>query len=208
MRFSIICASHDENKLASNLLKSPKIEEHELLILRNYSNVPKAYNKGASETSCPIQIFVHHDVFLPKEFFDNLSSSISLLPSKEWGLLGVAGKTSLGKDAGYVLDRDTIFGDKDNLPVEVQTLDELLLVKHKDNYSFDEKIPSSHHLFGTDLCFQYKVNGYRNYALSAYCLHNSDYEDIIPSSWSLSAEYLRNKWKDYLPIQTTCGLIE
>lgn len=207
MKFSIICASHDDNVLKQNLLQSPQLNEHELIIIKRCKEVSKAYNEASLSATCTLQIFVHHDVYLPLGFFDSLTTSIVDLPISDWGLLGVAGKSKNDEDVGFVLDRDNEWGDKDNLPQEARTLDELLLVKQRDEFLFDEKIPSTHHLFGSDLCLQYSSKGYRNFAISAVCRHNSDYDNKVPESWFESAKYLRKKWSAFLPIPTTCGLI-
>lgn len=206
MTFSIVCCTHNLQILYENLLRSPNIRDHQLIISENSKCITKTYNESVNKADSDIFIFVHHDVYLPENFFNELKEILDEIED-DWGVVGVAGKTKNGDDAGFVCDRGNIFGEK-NGPIEVQTLDELLLIKKKDNIQFDENIPSTHHLFGTDICLQYKEIAKKNYAISAYCEHNSSYDNNITKSWYESEKYIKNKWSKYLPIQTTCKIIQ
>jgi hypothetical protein len=205
MTFSIVCCTHNLQILNENLLRSPNIKDHQLIISEHSKCITKTYNESASKADNEIVIFVHHDVYLPEDFFKELKENLNEIED-DWGVIGVAGKTINGNDAGFVCDRGNIFGEKKG-PIEVQTLDELLLIKKKDYIQFDEKIPSIHHLFGTDICLQYNELGKKNYAISAFCKHNSMYNNKIPESWYRSEEYIKKKWSKLLPIETTCKLI-
>jgi len=205
--YSIVCCSHNKKILTRNLLRSPNLNNHQVIINKNSKNIPSSYNKSIDIAENEFIIFVHHDVFLPKTFFEELEEYLKLIKKENWGLIGVAGKTRNGEDAGFICDRGNIFGGKKN-PIEVQSLDEVLLIKKRDQLKFDENIPSTHHLFATDLCLQYENAGKKNYAISAYCEHNSLYDNQITKSWYESEKYIRNKWSKYLPIQTTCKRIE
>ena len=68
MKFSIICASHDNNILKQNLLQSPQLNEHELIIIDRCKQVAIAYNEASLSATCTLQIFVHHDVYLPVSY--------------------------------------------------------------------------------------------------------------------------------------------
>lgn len=214
MKFSIICCSHNEEILNNNLLRSANLDDHELLIYNDCSNVPRAYNEAHSDASSDFLMFVHHDVFLPEDFFIDLEKNIQLIQNENWGVLGPAGTTNRNKFAGKISDRgrewpghgQSTWHSRNN-PTEVQTLDELLLVKRNDDFRFDEKIPSSHHLFGSDICLQYAKKSYKNYSLPAYCEHNSGLGKVVPNDWYTSADYIKTKWKDMLPIHATCGVI-
>lgn len=213
IKFSIICCSHNEEILNNNLLRSANLDDHELLIYNDCSNVPRAYNEAHSDASGDFLMFVHHDVFLPDNFFINLEKNIQLIQNENWGVLGPAGTTNRNTLAGNVSDRGREWPyatgrstwHSRNKPTEVQTLDELLLIKRNDDFRFDEKIPSSHHLFASDICLQYAKKSYKNYSLPAYCEHNSGLGKGVPDDWYTSADYIKLKWKDMLPIYTTSG---
>jgi hypothetical protein len=99
-----------------------------------------------------------------------------------------------------------VWGSPDNLPSPVNTLDELLIIIKKNSFIFDEKIPN-HHLFTTDLCLQAEEQGKKNYAILAFCHHNSKTNEL-PENYEESKNYIRNKWQHKLPIYTTCSIIK
>jgi hypothetical protein len=205
MKFSIVCASNNEKLINEHLLSSPEINNHELIIDRKAKNVPAAYNKAMKKATQDIVIFVHHDVSLPEGFFDQLTESIKKLTG-DWGCLGVAG--CVGADRyGYLMNRRNVWGAKDKVPHEVDTLDELILIVKRDSVVFDENIPSTHHMFGPDTCLQFRSEGKKNYAILAYCTHNCVEHGTYPKEFYDSAEYIKKKWAKFLPIHTTCTTI-
>lgn len=206
-RYSIICASHDENILKKYLLSSPAIHDHQLIIKRGYDNVCKAYNEASTESENEIEIYVHHDVVLSEGFFGKLERTIETL-GNSWGVLGVAGMVA-SKFIGCLTDRGRVLKHNVEYPYQVHTLDELLIVKRKGEFYFDDAIPSSHHLFGVDLCMQSLTAGKNNYVMDAYCEHHSKWVDgNFDESFGTSKDYLKEKWKHHLPIYTTCTTIK
>jgi len=206
MEFSIVCASNNEDILKKYLLSSPDIEKHDLIIERDVKNVPKAYNDGMKKAKRDIVIFVHHDVGLPAGFFTQLEESISNLQNEDWGVLGVAGCLGSAR-FGYLMNRTNIWGSKESVPHEIDTLDELILIVKRDSIIFDENIPSTHHMFGPDTCLQFKEQGKKNFSILAYCIHNCVEHKGYPQDFYDSAEYIKKKWPHRLPITTTCTVI-
>lgn len=206
-RYTIICASNNEKTLQKDLLSSKNLEKHQLIIQRNCKNVPQAYNEATKSAEEDIIIYVHHDVFLPENFFSQLDDAISNLGEADWGVLGVAG--CLGKDRyGYLLNRTQNWGSEKLVPHEVETLDELILIVKKGTVVFDENIPSTHHMFGADICMQCKDQGKTNYAILAYCEHRCALHTKYPKDFYDSADYIGKKWSKYLPITTTCTTVK
>jgi hypothetical protein len=210
MKCTIICASNCERTLQSNLLQSPYIHNHQLIIKRGYKCVARAYNEAIKEAKNDIMVFVHQDVYLPWKFFLSLSISIQELGMINWGIIGPAGRNLLGEYYGHILDRGKLWGSPENLPAPVQTLDELLLVGKKSGafkrLAFDEQIPN-HHLFGSDICLQAKDAGFENYAINTFLHHNSTLGSDLPENWKDSARYIKEKWTSVLPIYSTCEII-
>lgn len=202
MRFSIVCATNNIAVLEQNLLASPGIRDHDIHLQVNQTNVCQAYNTAAAQALENIILFVHQDVFLPEGFFPQLEHSLQLLSTVQWGVLGVAGRKGI-EYRGNVLDRGAFWGSTDNLPIEVDTLDELILIMRKGQFLFDVNIPS-YHLFGSDVCLQAKRKGLLNFAIPAFCHHNSQQDWQVPKSMDESAAYIRQKWKTELPIYSTC----
>ena len=142
---------------------------------------------------------------MPPNFEDELKKAILQINSidKNWGILGVFGaimESGKRKFYGYVRDRGNNLGSPNNLPHEVQTLDELLLITKGDFY-FDEQFDL--HFYGADICLQAIKQGRKNYAISAYCHHNSSRKmGGKDQSFTENEARFKEKWKNYLPILT------
>ena len=93
-----------------------------------------------------------------------------------------------------------------HLPRVVETLDELLLVTNATSPLFDTRNPT-HHLFGADLCLSAWTMGLRSYVIPAFCYHNSTQGARLPEDYKKSVEWIAEKWRERLPIHTTCGTI-
>lgn len=210
MRIVFVTASHIEEVLNNNLLKSKIFEKYKLIIQRGYYNVPRAYNE--IKNIYDIVIYIHHDVFLPDTFEDELLESIYNVNKidNNWGVLGVAGVVPSGNIKlayGSLVDRGTLWSENVNkLPHKVQTVDELILVTHGD-FIFDEKIPSNH-FYGADICMQAIIQRRKNYVIKAFLYHNSSLvKGTLPSDFNIAKEYFKNKYKKYFPIATTCAML-
>lgn len=203
--FEYITASHNNTVLAANLLRSPHVGSTGISIVRGQSNIAKAYN--SVKVMAAIAIYVHHDVFLPITFEKDLKKALLRVPD-DWGVLGVAGvKLEDGKRIihGHINDRGREWGSQWNLPAEVDTLDEMLLITRGD-LLFDETFEQD--FYGADLCMQARELGKKCYAISAYCHHNSSREFGGRTPQFYDAEKVfKQKWKDRLPIATTCSIM-
>ena len=92
-------------------------------------------------------------------------------------------------------------------PREVCSLDEVvLIVRRSSGLRFDEGLPGFH-LYGTDICLEARRRGMPCYALSAFCVHNSNGLHRLPAAYSHAVRYLRDKWRPLLPIHTPCMVI-
>lgn len=202
-----VTASHKPQVLKNNLLRSPVFKKYSLTILEGFTNIPKAYNTFTRSPDYPITIYVHHDVYLPSSFEADLIRSLDRL-TDDWGVIGVAGvKLTKGKkeNHGYISDRGNDWGSMWNLPAEVDTLDEMLLITHGD-VVFDERFEQD--FYGADICMQARTKGKKCFAISAYCEHNSTrkFGERTPSFYD-SEKKFREKWKNHLPIATTCTIV-
>lgn len=200
-----IIASHNNEVLQKNIFSSCGIGNYPVHIQRGFTNVSKAYN--SVKTNAQVIIYVHEDVFLPKTFEKDLYKALYLVPD-DWAVLGVAGvKLINGKkqNIGYINDRGRLWGKPLDNPVEVDTLDELLLITRGD-FVFDEQFPLD--FYGADICLQAKAQGRKCYAINAFCEHNSSrvIGGRTPAFYEAEKRF-RNKWIDYLPIGTTCSTL-
>lgn len=127
----------------------------------------------------------------------------------KWGVAGAYGVTTYGKGAGYVysIGLRRLVGEPFTEPIQVRSLDEMLLVLRRSvDLRFDERLPGFH-LYGTDICLEAEVRGMRNYALLCFALDNSSGIKWLPLSFWRAYMYLRRKWKDRLPVVTPCTKI-
>lgn len=201
----IITASHKYEILRQNLLKSDIVLHFPLKIMRDYTNIPKAYNEA--NVFGKINVFVHHDVFLYTYFERELLKAIENAPA-DWVVMGLAGvrlENNQRKIVGYILDRGKAWGKpiKDFEPVD--TLDELILIT-KGNIQFDEQFEQD--FYGADICMQARQAGLGVYVFKGFCEHNSGRKvGERTSSFYESKKRFAEKWRDCLPVATTCALI-
>jgi hypothetical protein len=212
MEFSVVVASNDETVLRNSLMRSPEIESvKELLVRRGCSSAAQAYNSGMNAAMSDTIVFAHQDVFFPEGWFKSVAETISLLSARDphWGVLGVFGITASGEETGhlYSMGLQRVLGRAFEEPVEVCSLDEVvLIVRRSSGLQFDEGLPGFH-LYGTDICLAARCQGLKCYAISAFCVHNSNGLDKLPSAYSSAFFYIRDKWRNQLPIRTPCMVI-
>lgn len=201
----LITASHNEKILKDNLLKSDIIHSYPLTIKKDYTNVPKAYNEATKENL--INVYLHHDVYLPSFFENDLLNAIKNAPA-DWAVMGLAGvrlEDGRRKIVGHILDRGKAWGAPIKDFEQVDTLDELILIT-KGDLVFDEQFEQD--FYGSDICMQAKQQGKKCYVFKGFCDHNSGRKvGQRTESFYRSQERFKEKWKQYLPIATTCALI-
>lgn len=207
-----VTATDNMEIFSRNLRRSPIIEIRSALTIKEgYTNVSKAYNEAHKR----LYVYAHHDVFLPKSFGDDLLQGLEWIVDRDvnFGVIGVAGVKLINgvrENFGNISDRGKRWQfNYDKLPAEVDTLDELLLITRGD-FVFDENLPLD--FYGADICMQARAQGRKCYAINAYVEHNSGRpfsgEGHRTESYYKSREVFREKWKKYLPIVTTTGIIE
>ena len=92
-------------------------------------------------------------------------------------------------------------------PVPVQTLDEIVLIlRVSPGLRFDDNLPHFH-LYGTDICLRAQSVGRKNYAISAFCIHNTNQGFALPKEFYECYKHVKRTWKKYLPITASCARI-
>jgi len=216
MQLTIVCPTNDEEVLEANLLKSKVIKTKQcpVLLFKDPKNVMEALNEGKMVAKTTHVAFIHQDVLLPDSWYLTVMQALTRITQidSNFGTLGVAGMHG-DKLIGHVKDRGKPWGTPIGLPRVADTLDELLLITRKDNVWFDESLPSVH-LYGADICIQYRLRDLRNYAINAYCYHNSTLPRKLPDDFKAAQDYVRKKYLlirpeyNIFPIRTTCTRIE
>jgi len=138
---------------------------------------------------------------LPDDFERQLMWSLPMVP-QDWEVLGVAGVKGNPKvSLGYIEDRKRKWGNPFSKPLEVDTLDELLLITRGDIF-FDPQFPLD--FYGADICM-----GRKCYVIPCFVHHNSGRKiGARTESFYESQEKFRTKWSHRLPINTTCAHLE
>jgi hypothetical protein len=211
VEFAVVVASNDVAVLNNSLMRSPEISSKEVVIRRNFASASQAYNSGIDSSTAEIVVFAHQDVFFPDGWFRSVTESINRLSAIDpnWGVLGIYGISLSGEGTGHLYSTglQRVLGHPFEKPVEISSLDEVvLIVRRSSGLRFDEQLPGFH-LYGTDICLESRRAGLKSYAISAFCIHNSNGLGHLPSSYSRALFYMRDKWRQYLPIRTPCMVI-
>jgi hypothetical protein len=205
-KIQYVTASHNE-KILNNNLNRTNITDR-LSVMKNYSNVSKAYNE--CEKWGDYIVYLHHDVYFDDDWELRLIENINKIEKVDanWGVLGVAGAIYENNQKvikAHILDRGSLLGCTIENPIEVQTLDELLIVvKRKDNILFDENLEN--HFYAVDVCLQMNKIGRKNYVIDAFLEHNAFTNDgKLSKDFYDCGDIVCNKY-DIRPIATTCTL--
>lgn len=196
-------------------LSSPLFHEghpHEILVQLNFCSAAHAYNAAIDKATNDLMVFAHQDIWFPESWTKDLRRSVACLAEKDpsWGVLGCYGVTQDGPRWGYVYDSalDKILGTSFEYPKVVQTLDEIVLILRKSSkLYFDNTLPHFH-FYGADICMTAKETGKKCYAISAFCIHNNNEYVFLPKEFYHNYLYIKRRWKKYLPIRTTCTIID
>jgi hypothetical protein len=209
MDWTVICATNDEDVLKSCLLNSPDIREaSEIILQRGYTSAAAAYNCAIDKAQSDLLVFVHQDVYLPQGWLASLRRALDLLTKVDpnWGVAGVYGVNKSWDDAtGFLYcTANGRLGNSFEGGREVRSLDELILIMRKSsNLRFDEQLPGFH-LYGTDICLEARRRGMKSYAISAFCIHNTNGFRMLPLQFWRCYLFMRKKWRSELPIATPC----
>jgi hypothetical protein len=212
LKIFTVVASNSEEIFKQNIQASDVLKNKEgLIVLKNPLSASCAYNNGMGKNGNGIFIFVHQDVFLPPGWFKEFKYHINRLSELDpsWGVVGLYGVKASGEGAGFVYSTGLgrFVGQPFKSPIQVRSLDELLLVVRKSSgLRFDERLPGFH-LYGTDICLEAEKRGMRNYVIPCFALHNSVGVRWLPWSFWRGYLYLRKKWQDRLPVITPCTTI-
>jgi glycosyltransferase involved in cell wall biosynthesis len=210
MQFTFAVSTNNKEILQNNLMASPCFRgphPHQILVQESFHSAAAAHNDALRKAVNDIIVFVHQDILFPEAWVSQFEHSLEILKERDpnWGVLGCYGETLDDGGRGYVYSGGVgILGKPFDLPAPVQTLDEIVLVlRVSSGLKFDELLPNFH-FYGADICMQAAAKGLNNYAISAFCIHNTQLNLILPKEFYESYRYVKRKWKNSLPIQTTC----
>lgn len=208
-KWSVVSAVNNDQVLKSCLLSSPDVSlATEVLLQRGYASAALAYNEALDRASTDVVVFAHQDVYLPEGWLAKLQQALEWLSDHDpnWAVAGVWGVNRAGGRAGnvYCTGLGCALGKSGELPVAVRTLDELLLIVRKSSgVRFDGRL-QGYHFYGTDLCLEAERQQKTCYALSVFCVHNTNGYGMLPWQFWKTYLWMRRKWKSRLPILTPC----
>jgi hypothetical protein len=204
----IVAAVNDDEILANNLERSPLIASGAvgLSCYRCACSASDAYNRGIDDSSAPIIIFAHQDVFLPEGWEQGLARAIIEIEAgdPDWAVLGACGVDLAGNHVGHVWSSGLSrrIGGHFSAPRETICIDEFMIVlRRSSNLRFDEQLPGFH-LYGTDIVQMARAAGLHAYVADLPAIHNSRPVRTYRGGYEHAWRYMRYKWRASLPIAT------
>ncbi len=194
--------------LSSPLFK--RQDRFQILAQTGFGTSGQAYNDGIEKAENDIIVCVHQDVVFPAMWAGRFLASLAEIESLgiPIGVVGCIGITSKGEAAGHIYRHDREVFPPCPLPAKVQTLDEMLIAFRKSSsLLFDPAVPS---FFGyaVDLCLQASTRGLQNFAVDAPCFHQAKNRKKMAKEFHSAWEYLLDKWREILPVQTLSGTLD
>lgn len=209
MDWSLVSAVNDNAILQSTLLRSPDLSTaKEVILQRGYLSAALAYNDALEKAPTPLVVLAHQDVYFPNGWLHKVRDAVDKISAIDpsWAVLGVWGVTTAGNHTGHMYCaglREELGGEFEG-GAPVRTLDEaVLIVRRSSGLRFDPGL-TGFHLYGTDLCLTAAIRGLGSYAISAYCVHNTNGYKLLPMQFWRDCLYIRTKWRAQLPIVTPC----
>ncbi len=209
MNWALVSAVNNNQVLNTSLLNSPDVQSaSEVLLQRGYSSAGVAYNAAIEQSKSELIVFAHQDVFFPEGWIASVRKALQLLSKTdpEWGVLGVWGIKPSGHRSGhlYCTGLMKLLGNSFEGVEEIRSLDEVvLIVRRSSGLRFDERLPGFH-MYGTDICLKAQRRGMKCYAISAFCIHNTNGYNMLPLQFWTNYLFMRNKWRSELPVITSC----
>jgi hypothetical protein len=206
---TFVAAVNNKSVFENNFLASPCLNgphPHQILVQEGFSSASIAYNDAIDRSANDLIVFAHQDIIFPEFWLVDLQRALDSLQQTdpEWGVLGCYGVT-LDEGRGYIYSGGLgVMGKPTDRPATVQTLDEIVLILRKSSgLRFDESLPHFH-FYGADICMAAAARGLKSYAISAFCIHNTQQNLILPKEFYESYRHVKRRWKNSLPISTTC----
>lgn len=217
-RFHVyVCARSaiDAPTLERDLARSPAIETNSvpLTVLWNQGSASLAFATAIKNATADFLIFTHCDVYFPKRWFERLAWEVDRLTriDPQWAVAGFSSLTAAGELVGRIWDCSLepytggVFGKALHEPVPIVSTDEMTFVIRRDSaVTFDPDLPEFH-LYATDVILAAEREGKLSYGLDMPLLHNAKAQLEIGADYRRAYRYMARKWRDRLPVPTTCG---
>jgi len=211
---SIAAAVNDKAVLADCLQRSPDLVAGSVS-LRTYEGfgcAALAYNHALDEAQTDVVVLVHQDVYLPAGFLDRLHEALAQLTDADpnWAAAGVIGVDTAGRIVGETWSSGLriLVGEKVARPVEVLSMDEVLLVVRRSaGVRFDEAMPGFH-LYAADFVMAARQAGHASYVVHLPIIHHSRPVVRLDAGYRRGYRFMQRKWRADLPIPNLVCPIE
>lgn len=174
--------------------------------MHQFTTAGAALNHGASGARHELVVFPHQDVYLHS--IDRLVAAGAWLQDGGWSMLGASGVTSNGEVVGRLRDRTELIGRRASVPVEVETLDEVLFMVRRDvlrSKPLTEDPDLAWHAYAVEYACRLRETGERVGAIDAAITHNS--LTINLDRLDVAHRVVGERYPAQLPIHTTCGTV-
>lgn len=211
---SIVCVYNDRDVLNNCLRRSIAVYDGDIdvdfLPVDNtghaFTTAGAALNHGARQARHDVVIFAHQDVYLHS--IERLATVAAMLDDLDWGLLGANGFTAEGASIGRIRDRMLLVGASAAVPVEVDSLDEVLFAVRRDvvlEHPFTQDPHLAWHAYAVEYGLRMRRLGKRVGAVDLAVTHNS--LTINLDKLDVAHLYVGEMYPELRPIQTTCGSV-
>jgi hypothetical protein len=202
-RIHFICPVNNENTYQNIFLRSLQLNRYASLTkVVGAKSAAEAFNENiVNHPSGDISVLIHQDVFLPPYWTDRMEA---IFDNTRFGVAGCVGASSEGFFAEvFASPTEYINYNRDRLPAQVDSLDELLMVFPSETpIRLDPDL--GWHLYGADACIKARKLGLKALVVNNCVVHmcsrvNYDPQQDETFRQSLAAFLIKNPD----PIKTT-----
>lgn len=214
-RFSVVVPTNRENQLRLNVLQSPGLREvgARVVAQRHASSPAAALAAALPQLDADWVLLCHQDIYFPRGFGEQLNAVLAgIAPAdRPRTLIGFAGmgvdiESGTYRNAGFVIDRGHRFDHPASL--SAVSIDELAIVVARESlHRIDPAM--GWHLWATELCLA-AICTHRVFPQIVHLplFHNSVNDYCLPEAFHESGRKLADKYPDFGPIHTLCGVIQ
>ncbi|MER6974662.1 glycosyltransferase [Nocardioides sp. NPDC000445] len=213
---SIVCVYNDpavlESCLAASIKAAPGASRQtELIPVDNvsgaFASAGAALNHGARMARNEVVVFVHQDVYL-HSLPALEAAAATLLADPSLGVLGAVGVDHRGEVVGAVRDRVVPLGRSTSVPVDVDSLDEVLFMVTRSQVlrePLSESPDLAWHAYAVEYCLRMRASGRRAAAVDIPLTHNSMTTNL--ARLDVAHRSVGHTYASLVPIRTTCGIV-
>ncbi|MGY0389294.1 glycosyltransferase [Nocardioides sp. WG-D5] len=213
---SIVCVYNDPAVLESCLEASVKAgpdasRQTEVIPVDNvsgdFASAGAALNHGARMARNEVVVFVHQDVYL-HSLPALEAAAATLLADPAIGVLGAVGVSHRGEVIGAMRDRVVPLGRSTSIPVDVDSLDEVLFMVTRSQVlrePLSESPDLAWHAYAVEYCLRMRASGRRAAAVDIPLTHNSMTTNL--ARLDVAHRSVGHTYAGLAPVRTTCGIV-